>query len=533
MQELSDAESNDESEGLVNTHQLAHYWLFTVGAVRRHKALAGAVLFSVLGMTAAVAALWPRTYRVDMKLLAQRNAVMTALSNPGRAVPWDADAPTKAAAETVLRRDNLVAIINKTNLVEEWARTRAPILRVKDLITDFLRGRKQTTDEKLDRLVELLEARMIVSAGPIGEGAVSIELLWPDAEMAYRLVQEAQGMFLDARQKAETAAINESIRILERYSDQLHDDANKTMAELERSKTHKRPVLAAAKSVGASASETAPGVPSVSDILPPLPEAALGSPLMGTDLDDPELPRLRNSINAKRQEMASLEESRQKQLTELQAKLSQLTTMYTASHPAVMTVQQNISTLSHDSPQLTLLKAALEKLEADYAKREEVAQERLQEKQRSAELSQQPSEPGSVPEPVSQPAKPARTAPAPPVVVQVNTKNDDDTDFASVRFRLQLNQLQSVLERTDGARIELAVSNAAFKYRYTIIRPAQVPREPNTPNARLILAVGFIGSILLSLAAVVTKDLLSNRIFQAWQVEQQLGLPVLATLGNA
>ena len=65
-----------------------------------------------------------------------------------------------------------------------------------------------------------------------------------------------------------------------------------------------------------------------------------------------------------------------------------------------------------------------------------------------------------------------------PVVEQAAAATEDGTDFAAVRLRLELNQLESVLERTDGARIELAVSQAAFKYRYAVIRPAQVPRSP-------------------------------------------------------
>jgi capsular polysaccharide biosynthesis protein len=96
-----------------------------------------------------------------------------------------------------------------------------------------------------------------------------------------------------------------------------------------------------------------------------------------------------------------------------------------------------------------------------------------------------------------------------------------------------LNQLESVLERTDGARIELAVSHAAFKYRYTVIRPAQVPRDPLFPDVKLLLAAGFLASLLLALAVVVAKDLLSNRILEAWQIERRLGLPVLGTLRTA
>jgi uncharacterized protein involved in exopolysaccharide biosynthesis len=110
----------------------------------------------------------------------------------------------------------------------------------------------------------------------------------------------------------------------------------------------------------------------------------------------------------------------------------------------------------------------------------------------------------------------------------VSTTND----FSAVQLRLELNQLESVLERTDGARIELAVSQAAFKYRYTVIKPAQVPRSPVKPNAALVLAGGVIGGLLFAIAAAVGKDLVSNRILEEWQIERQLGLPVLATVGT-
>ena len=110
---------------------------------------------------------------------------------------------------------------------------------------------------------------------------------------------------------------------------------------------------------------------------------------------------------------------------------------------------------------------------------------------------------------------------------------DSETEFASLRLRSELNQLESVLERTDGARIELAVSQAAFKYRYSVIRPAQVPRDPVAPNLQMIFAAGFVASLFLALAVVVCKDLLSGKILETWQVERQLGLPVIGTLRMA
>ena len=65
-------------------------------------------------------AVLPRTYHVDAQLLAQRNTLMPALGNPGRTVPLEADVPTRAAAEAVLRRDNLLSLMKQTDLMNRW-----------------------------------------------------------------------------------------------------------------------------------------------------------------------------------------------------------------------------------------------------------------------------------------------------------------------------------------------------------------------------------------------------------------------------
>jgi hypothetical protein len=514
--------STADSEKLIDFRQLADYAWFLIGAVRRHKLLAAAAFTLVLAMTGAAVLFLPRTYHAHVKLLAQRNAVMAALSNPGRAIPWDADAPTRAAAETVLRRDNLLTLIQRTNLMEEWARTRAPILRLKDALNNLF-GRRPTPEEKLDGIVGMLEARMSVIAGPVGDGTVTIDLDWPNAEMAFRLVESAQELFLDARQAAEAAAIGESIGILERYATTLHDDINGTLAELQRTQPQRRP-LAAPRTATARLRE--PLMPSIAATLPPVSAAALGSPALGAALDDPQIPRLKAAAAQKRQEITTLEDARQRQLSELQTKLAQLTTVYTPTHPSVVSAQQNLASLSREPPQVTALKSEAEKLETEYLERVDAAQQILQEEQRSAEAARQAAV-VSAPEPAASPREPQ---PPPPAPAEPPSATADKGDFANVRLRLQLNQLQSVLERTDGARIELAVSQAAFKYRYTVIRPAQIPKEPIKPNLQLVFMAGLVGSLLFAVAAAVGKDLISGRIVEQWQIERQLGLRVLGNL---
>jgi uncharacterized protein involved in exopolysaccharide biosynthesis len=502
-----EAEPRPRSAPLVNIGQAVDYIGFLTGSVRRHTMLATGTFLMALGMTAAAAVLLPRTYHVQTKLLAQRNAVMAALSNPGRAVPWDADAPTRAAAETVLRRDNLILLINQTDLVRDWDRTRTPLLKLKDWLVTAVTRYTPDADDKLEALVSLLEARMVVVAGPVGDGTVTIDLDWPDPEMAYRLVQAAQQAFLDARQQAEAAAINESIGILERYSKSLQRGVDRTLVELERTKG--APLARSGASPAARGSAT--GLPSLaSSLRVPLLEDALEN-------DTDQNRQLQQTLNSKRQELARLDEARQHQLTELQGRLAQMRMVYTANHPSVLSLQQNIAALAAEPPQSRALATEIEELQAEYDKGVSDATD-LQIK---AELARR-SAGGAASAPAARPLVPGTTP--------VDRSADSPMgQFATLQLRSELSQLQNVLERTDGARIELAVSQAAFKYRYTVISPAQVPRSPKFPDVRLIVAAGVCLSFFLALAIVVGKDLLSDRILEPWQVERQLGLRLLGT----
>jgi hypothetical protein len=185
-------------------------------------------------------------------------------------------------------------------------------------------------------------------------------------------------------------------------------------------------------------------------------------------------------------------------------------------------LQQAIAAMARESPQLLALRQEEEALTADYAKR----------------LTPPPSD-ESAPDPApsrSVDAKSPLLASPPPSTATSERRapapDNPQADYGTLRFRLQLNQLENVLDRIDGARIELAVSEAAFKYRYVVIRPAQVPRSPVKPNVAAVLAAGVVGALGLALLAVVAVDLLGGRILQTWQIERQLGLPALGVMRN-
>jgi uncharacterized protein involved in exopolysaccharide biosynthesis len=513
------SEPAPEAEPLIDYRQIRDYGGFVLRSVLRHKLLAASTIVLVIALTVAALLIVPKSYHVETRLLAQRNAVMTALSNPGRAVPWDADAPTRAAADTVLRRDNLITLITQTDLIRERERRRAPVLKLKDWLVATLTHHTMTPDEKLDALIGMLEARMKVDAGPVGDGSVTISLDWPDPEMAYRLVQGAQQTFLEARQIAETAAIGESISILEKYSNSLHGDIDRTLAELNRAKDKGKAASVPRSRVALARRAPATAVPAIA--------ASLGVPQLNDTVgNDPDLKRVKTTIEAKRQELTRLVETRQRQLNDLQTRLSQLKAVYTSNNPTVQGVEQNIAALGTDQPHEMALASEIEELQADYDKRvadATDAQIKSELTRRSANAAA--AAVGAQPAPVAEPA----VEPAPVEPEQI----DPSSEFATLRLRSELNQFESVLERTDGARIELDVSKAAFKYRYTIVRPAQVPREPSWPKTRVVLAAGFFASLLLALVVTVSRDLLSNCILESWQIERRLGLPVLGTLRTA
>ena len=79
-------------------------------------------------------------------------------------------------------------------------------------------------------------------------------------------------------------------------------------------------------------------------------------------------------------------------------------------------------------------------------------------------------------------------------------------------------------------RPELETARAAFKYRYTVIRPAQMPRGPSKPNSQKILTMGFAAAAGLALLTALASDLRSGKVFERWQIEREV---IRHVLGDA
>ena len=146
-------------------------------AMGRRKALILGVFSMVIGLAVFALIVLPKRYHVETRLLAQKNQV---LALPGE--ESGGRAPSSAAQETVLRRDNLVALVKETNLLEEMSARRAPAVRLKDwAMSPF--SRDSTEAERVDGVVKYLKKQLVVKNDDT-TGQVTIEVEWPDALLA-------------------------------------------------------------------------------------------------------------------------------------------------------------------------------------------------------------------------------------------------------------------------------------------------------------------------------------------------------------
>jgi hypothetical protein len=464
---------------LIDLDKVRDYAVYVVHSVRRHPRVAGGAFLGVLVLTIVGLLTFPKTYHVETELLAQRNLMMPALGNPNRAVPGEADAPTRAAGETVRRHDNLVSLVKQTGLLDRWDKTRAPAVRAKDWVVRLFTG-APTEEERLDALVEMLDKHLSVAAS---ERTVTIGIDWPDKQLAHQLVETALQNFLEARHAAEVGTIAEAISILERHAAEVQQSVDGALDDIKRLKLT-NPLRASDI------------VPMVNPRVNQTRQAKVG-----------EVSELRAMLEGKRRAIHDLEEFRSKRIAELQAELGQQKQIYAEAHPNMVRLRQSVQAVSEESPQLSELRA--------------------QERELAAEYSQLTGEEQVGPEGELR-VSPGRLSEARRLLGSASDAPAEE--YAKARLRFAMNKYDSLLERLDAARIELDTARAAFKYRYSIIRPAELPKGPIKPKVPVVLAMGLFAALLATAGVAAMVDVRSRRLVEPWQIERLLGLPVLGDL---
>lgn len=331
------AHNADDGSPSPPTPTLTDWGRFLLGAVRRRKWLVGAVFLLSIDATAVYYRLKTPIYRVETKILAQRQQTLPAVVRP----TVGDDVPTRLAWELVHRRENLIALIKENKLLPEpaaaspdqgvapkpsWLRERLAALRPS--------RPPPTYEDRLNGLVLRLDRALTVFPA---EGTVTIGIEWPDPEQAYHLVESALQNFLEARHVQEITAIDEVISLLKTRAVTMRDRLDRAIEE------------------------TARGAP----------RDAGGASRQGARRAQPdeESVRLRSMIDAKRRAIADVDEFRRRRLADLQAQLSAQRAIYSDAYPGVISLRRDIEALSGESAQIAALREEEQQLRKSLAAR--------------------------------------------------------------------------------------------------------------------------------------------------------------------
>jgi uncharacterized protein involved in exopolysaccharide biosynthesis len=467
------------SEDLFDWAAVGRLAMLVLHSVGRHKPTFLSIWLGVVAASVALLVALPKTYEVQVTLQAQKNEVIAALTN--RSVPLKTDAPTKMAFETVQRHDNLVALIKETDLLKRWPQNRAPLLRLKDAIWARL-FRPRTEEEQIEAFVGLLEKNLWVNNN---EGTVSIGIRFPNAQLAYHLVEAAQESFLEARHVAEISTIADAISILENRAAQDRESVDKALQRLNELRQARAAKL---------------GQQNPRRVL----STSLGPP------PDKQTAQLMVQVESRRRAIAALEEFRHRRVVELETKLQEQRVLYSDSHPAVLDTLQSLAAIRKESSQVLALQQELAPMEAELKQRGLLSDVPLKGKRAHAL-----SNPSSLLE-----------------VGDPREEEDPDLEYAKSQVRHGIAQYNGILDRIEGAKLEEDSAQAAFKYRYAIIRPPQRPRGPIKPKPELVVPASLVAGLVLAIVGTALIDLSSRKVVEPWQVEHTIGLPLLGEVGD-
>jgi chromosome segregation ATPase len=207
-------------------------------------------------------------------------------------------------------------------------------------------------------------------------------------------------------------------------------------------------------------------------------------------------------LEAVRVDIAAREEQKRNRLAELNAKRAEMSATYAAGHPDMIALQNTIAATQQDPAELVAARAEERRLAQEF------------ESSKNAKLGERRT------------VIVATTDSAAPAIPQV-PQSIEGLRAAYDRLEKQLTDLEADLNRqkVDEKRIELA-----FKNRYSVTRPPEVPGGPKKPVGAMAGVIGALCTIALMLVAAVLRDRASGLFYEPRDVRDRLGLPVYATM---
>jgi uncharacterized protein involved in exopolysaccharide biosynthesis len=501
MENLEETEREGGGAPVNQLELVKSYLAFARRAIRSRRLMAVLIFMGMSLLTVGALAVWPRTYKSELRLIVQRSQVLD---------PDEKSNPLESASDLITRHDNLVAIVEQLDLVSDWERFRPPLMAVKDRVMEKLRGKRDPKAVK-DALVSMLETHLWATTD---NNSLTIGAEWPHAETSKRIVDAARDTFLQARHNAEISVIEEKMSILDGHSTRLRAEIDGIAQELKRMKDEK--VAAATKAVKqvgeAAASTTASSASPTSMAIRQLSTRATTAAARAEE----DLPGLKEDLETKKHKLSDLQARRNQSLADAKSHLVEIELRLTPEHPEVRAAEQRVALLSKETGEETSLKAEVAALEGRVKATSASARS-----ERGGGFARAPSSGGSASNSAAE-ALPAE------ILKLLDDKGEIDPVIGA-QLSTAMYKYSELRNEIRTARITLDEAQAAFTYRYKIAVPAVTPLKPSKPKVPAIAAGGILGGLLLALLIPILLELRSGIIVERWQVAA-IPIPVLAEL---
>jgi hypothetical protein len=367
-------------------------------------------------------------------------------------------------------------------------------------------------EDKLLGMVFTLERQLEVSTEEGKEANLTISVEWSNPRIAFDLVTLVQKNFLEARYDSEVAVINEGLAVLEDHAKTELDKVDTELGVYQKMIAERSTAMSAAQAAAKATSRP-------QALLVPIgPRASASGAAAPVFIPDPEVTK---ALEEKRMQIRALEDARQHTIGSLRQQLVQAQLTLTPLHPSVIALQQQLDAVSQTPPELAQLRSEERSLMA------QLVPPRV-----TPTASSTPPQQGLALRPLAALTAPAADAGAAAEADSFFFGMDRDGPLRLEETKLAsaIREYEDVMGRIDSARVELDITRAAYKYKYTVVTPAELPKAPKKATAKTVAMGSVIGGLLLALLLAAGIDLARGSILESWQVRRRLKLQVLGEL---
>lgn len=434
------------------------------------------IMTSFLCLGAAMVMFLPKKYVCTAVMLVKKNSHMPSLTYPMRTILEGIDKPLASAEVLIMDEDLLKDLIHQTNLLNIFAKERSLLFSMKDRLMGYLFGISK--EDKLKMLIETLKKNIQVKTN-VEE--LSIRVTWGTAATSKLILETVIKLFLKARYKYEVDTISDTVGILKSRVMITDERIEKRLQELRLSRLGEEEKLKKLKDQDYKKSKTASNL----------------------DLQD-----LKATLLEKRSYLENIERAKRQKVAELQVQLNQLKSILNEKHPDILELENKIETLISDKSDVESIKKQEQNLLAEFQRRGGVEADLVVTQGGSLDAAFGSISKDDLP----------------------SFEKDEMITYARGRLRIDMDLFEDLNKRYENAQIELETAKEAFKYRYNLVSPPQLPKKPSSPKSTMLLIGSLFMSLVVWFSLSILLEIMQFKVSQNWQPSRFFGLKSLGEI---